>query len=842
MAGVSSGRISRRDNLLSPIQTSFTRSQSQRLQRPRPVETVVFEKRMNLSPPRDVPSLDHHKSKSSLLGLFRRSKSAKATKVYRKMEMSRISEDTPGKLQSRGNSERSEQTSNTFYSAQPHVPLTHLNPAAIKLPRRASKIRLNPKLDKKDPSIKSLASWDPPELFKAYPQAVKHARLRAPFQQAETILQIHEEKKRASLDQSGAQDEVDGEMNSAISEGFKRKREKDRKSKAVTAELSCDKWTERVYVLATSGCLLQYAGSGNFDRLPEKIMRLGKDSAAFASDAIDGECYVLQVSRTTNEEGVVSIETSNSVFKRLGFRNEPKSTSSFLLVFDSPDDMNEWLVVVRKEIEALGGRKYRPDVLVHRTAEEDSRQLRGRPSRRFLIQREPYQFAEQVPDGNFNTTDRHEWPILGNAEGSLTTLRRPSWATQKSGDSPSLSNGTTSSDQAHLERLRETPRLSYVSTGAKTLSTSKASSPDPSPARAAFSPEDLIPKPIESPTLTLGIPQIQRSSARTVSASTLPAVPIVNERQGSEPPRIIPTYGSKTHGNLSSPLPNFSVPSFSKRYSCATNINLLNKSPTSTALTRPVRGFSSPTSYDLHRLTKPRKLSLEEWPNSVTSSLETSESKVIETPKIENVRNSPVSLTGSETPIPREKSQQPTARRLSSLEHRQGTSSCNFISNQSPSPHPPPTTALPALPQVQNYDHKRSSDSTLKHRKAQRPISLQVHSDPAVRAKYHPLKNELRSPAEEDESVLSSQVASIPKPRRAPPPPPIPIPKSNIQNRKSMPQMTHRTPSGPLSDFSLLPEISFLLDSENSTQGSFVGPWSSCEAVRGHQLQDTRIK
>ncbi|EON63650.1 hypothetical protein W97_02878 [Coniosporium apollinis CBS 100218] len=38
----------------------------------------------------------------------------------------------------------------------------------------------------------------------------------------------------------------------------------------------------KLYILVTSGCLLQYAGEGPSDRLPEKILQLGKDSAAFA--------------------------------------------------------------------------------------------------------------------------------------------------------------------------------------------------------------------------------------------------------------------------------------------------------------------------------------------------------------------------------------------------------------------------------------------------------------------------------------------------------------------------------------------------------------------------------
>lgn len=48
-------------------------------------------------------------------------------------------------------------------------------------------------------------------------------------------------------------------------------------------------WTRKIFILVTSGYLLQYASAGSFDRVPEKMMKLGKDSVAFASDAIPGK-------------------------------------------------------------------------------------------------------------------------------------------------------------------------------------------------------------------------------------------------------------------------------------------------------------------------------------------------------------------------------------------------------------------------------------------------------------------------------------------------------------------------------------------------------------------------
>ncbi|OCK84163.1 hypothetical protein K432DRAFT_274286, partial [Lepidopterella palustris CBS 459.81] len=159
--------------------------------------------------------------------------------------------------------------------------------------------------------------------------------------------------------------------------------------------------TTKIYVLVTSGYVLQYAGDGPFDRLPEKVLQLGKESAAFACDLIPGKHWVLQISQTAKEDGTVSMVPQKSFLSRLRLQNASarRTATSFLLVLESAEEMDSWLTAVRKEIDALGGMKCRPD------SEPDSndsgnpveKQLQEKLGHRFLVQRDPNRFNNNTP-------------------------------------------------------------------------------------------------------------------------------------------------------------------------------------------------------------------------------------------------------------------------------------------------------------------------------------------------------------------------------------------------------------------------------------------------------------
>lgn len=290
---------SRRGVQLPHIRTSFNDTLAQRFQRPRPIETVIMEKSTMHIPTQEEPPLYRRKSKGGLLRLFGRKKSSSKSSL--KLATSLQGKETSTKPLVTNHTSGSSHNRAPLAAHEVRVSSPLSTVSSTTLQHRSRPIlKTNPDTD---PLVKTLASWDPPELFKAYPQAIKHARLRAPTAQVKAILQLYEEKKIACLEQDLEQSVA---LENAKNEGAKKKREKDRGSKRSTLEITSNAgWVEKVYVLATSGYLLEYAGDGAFDRLPEKLMPLGKDSAAFASDAIAGEHWVLQVSRIANDDGII---------------------------------------------------------------------------------------------------------------------------------------------------------------------------------------------------------------------------------------------------------------------------------------------------------------------------------------------------------------------------------------------------------------------------------------------------------------------------------------------------------------------------------------------------------
>lgn len=856
LVGASLDPGSRTGVQLLEIRTSFNDMLAQRLQRPRPTETVIAEKSTMHIPAQELLPLYRRKPKGGLRWLFGRNKAT--SKSNQKLATSLEDEET---------STKPLVTSHTLESSQHRTPLSAHEPpvssplstvSSTKLQNRTSKPTLK-SMSNKDSLVKTLASWDPPELFKAYPQAVKHARLRAPTAQVKAILQLYEEKKLAGLEQDVEQNVA---LNHAKNKGARKKREKAKGFKHSTLEIaSNDGWAEKVYVLATSGYLLEYACDGAFDRLPEKLMPLGRESAAFASDAISGEHWVLQVSRIANDEGIIPDEGPKSIFRKLGFGSDMRrSTSAFLLIFDSPEDMDSWLVAIRKEIEALGGRKYRPDddcrsVAMRRTNDDIARQMQERPSRRFFIKREPNRFGDQIPEASFEgTTGKTHWIKAGDHESLTITGRRPSMVTQKSVDSPSVSNATVSSDQALLERLKETPRMSYVSAATKTLSTSRGSSPEPSPARAPFSPEDLIPQPAEDNS---EISQISRpgSSMQQVSAS----MPTASQRhnvdveRGSGSPRGFSIARSRTSRASSPPMPNFRVSSFSKRYSCVTNPTLL--SPSTSGFYTSDCGAPPQTVSNEHRKSpkqpspKQPRLSAEEKSRLSKLGPQSSPPAISKSSGIYHNSDLLHSLTKSDDNTLRRKSDRLVSRRFSSLDYTRDVSSRDLESAKSSFPHPPPTTALPALPRhrllpfsSENHieDQRFSSGNAENIRKKRRPVSMQVHSDPTTRDRYRPPQIGLQHPSEIDEYSLSTPISTIPKPTRAPPPPPLSLVQApEIRNHQRPCQATRPLSKDSLPGFSSLADIPSFLNLENSTLGSLEGPWNASYAG---SLQNVRVK
>jgi hypothetical protein len=334
-------------------------------------------------------------------------------------------------------------------------------------------------------------------------------------------------------------------------------------------------WTKKIYVLVTSGYLLQYAGEGSFDRLPERMLHLGKDSAAFASDLIPGCHWVLQVSAAMDQDGATASD-SRSLLSRFPFRGpEKRRTSTVLMVFEGADDMDSWIACLRREIEALGGKKHLSETGKPKS-EEDDMQLRAQASQRTLVVRDPNRFSQAI-------SQDMSWE-----DGSLPDAQRISTDTTAQGtpdlsfDEMSMASGM-SLEGRQLENLRDSAhRLSYISLGQRTFVTSDGSSLSGSPIRDSFASQtDDFPMP-DAP-----LPEVQLRPNAMALAERRQSVLTSNAGMDF---RLLPVHvargplGTAMAANSEQPaimppaIPNFSVPnSASRRYS-------LMKSPPTTDL------------------------------------------------------------------------------------------------------------------------------------------------------------------------------------------------------------------------------------------------------------------
>ena len=684
---------SRRSGLrLPPLSTPFNNEPSRQNHHAVPTDPFFSSKRSSqrnkhnsIVPDSVSPNLKRRHSRFGLSSLFSRSKPPVTEDVHEKLGVHlECDESTEAPIVAA----RAALQKNDFQPPPPEFhALPGTDPSIATLRNRASKTALLSRPSHKiELTNRSLIAWDPPPLFQAYPQAVKHATLRAPILSAETILRLNAEMSSSSNQRV---ESYNPEFNA-----MKFAKEKKLKRPTPLDVLSKGEWTDKTFVLVTSGYLLQYASQGLFDRLPEKIMPLSKDSAAFASDAIPGKPYVLQISQLPDEDGTLDREASRSMFRRLGLRSQSKrSTSSFLLVFENPEDLSAWMVVVRKEIQAMGGKDYRPDEF-RKPAQAES--VHQRPSQRYLVKRDPNRFP-QIPDpldnATFNANTLSPEPSMQFVDSvDPASIRRQSMATQQSVDSRTTSNTADSINQIHLDRLKESPRQSYASTAGKTTSTSRDSSPGLSPVNLHPEVPQWAPSLNERRQTTSMYHGLVRSSVQQLTLpnkvrreSTIsPAAPPL-----SQP---VPTYTPQQQRTPSPAAPNFSVPTFSKRYSTSNSSPALTT--TSKPQTPPIGLIQAPPS--------PLVINEEDEVTERRASTPGEAQHLHEpSPKALNGLPPPTGTcprsAGSCGPLPPSGADRPFSRRFSSLEYSKGVCPLQ-LGSHSPSPYPPPTTALPAIP------------------------------------------------------------------------------------------------------------------------------------------------
>jgi len=432
---------------------------------------------------------------------------------------------------------------------------TRLNSDAstISTPRsRSSVVLKSPSQNTPTPRHRSL-HWEPPPLFQAYPQAIKYATVQACTSSPDVLLRTQSQRRQYNL----LRERMDSHRDlSATLESVPESKKLEKAHKRLISNSilnpSTPELTNKIYVLVTAGFVLQYAGDGTFDRAPEKVLQLGKESAAFASDAIPGRHWVLQISQSAKEDGTVSMAPKTSLLSKFRLQNSVarKAASSFLLVLDSAEEMDSWLTAVRREIDSLGGMKARDEPEASATtATATVPSLQQKTSHRFLVQRDPHRISRVSPVDSPLQSQTDSPQIFASdweeekseksktesrtSESDSASLRSSRYTSmRKSIEAPSVATTVASTEQFQLDQLRERSRYSYISnatsaSGTQTRNTSRNSSPTPnSPLKEGFTPVEA--EPLRSAT-SLRSFHMNPSNANTAWRRSMQPLPITTE-------------------------------------------------------------------------------------------------------------------------------------------------------------------------------------------------------------------------------------------------------------------------------------------------------------------------
>ncbi|KAL1883636.1 hypothetical protein Plec18167_002643 [Paecilomyces lecythidis] len=537
----------RRGRQLAPIQTNFSRRdaspavQEQWNHRPRPQD---YNQKAGEKVPLQPKAAKRQSSMTSLRNIFSRRKSLRKTHADGKLAV--IDENQTAANQNKCPASPSLRNA----ASTPKLPTSPV-PQEARTPSRLGK------------AMPPATVWIPPPLFQAYPQAVKHAVLMTPCLSADSILRTS--RRSSSVTEDTYRNLHQNNQAADGDSSQRRKEDKDRKhSRKVSGSISKTEWRKKIFILVTSGYILQYSAEGNFDRLPEKLMQLGPKSVAFASDAIPGRHWVLQISQSSDDSGAVVLDDHGprTLLSRFGLHGSEarKSTRSFLMVHNSPEEMNSWIVTVRREIESLGGRKY-----VAESPADDpmSQQLQSKPSFRYSVKRDPYRFPspflELSPSPDHSIRKKSSSPDMTAHRDttSIKSMNRRSMPPRPSMEAPSFSTVNTVTE---LDQLRGNPRLSYVSGEIQTYPSSACSSPPTSPTQPdsivpIFSQVNYAANAQQSRTSAATTPKEKRRSRHAYSPQRVE--PISREPSKSSIRSAAPV---QTGNTPSATAPNFSVP------------------------------------------------------------------------------------------------------------------------------------------------------------------------------------------------------------------------------------------------------------------------------------------
>ncbi|KAL2833048.1 hypothetical protein BDW59DRAFT_139098 [Aspergillus cavernicola] len=552
----------RRGQQLPPLRTNFSRPTSQIIdiasprttQRPRPSD---FDHSKAERVPLQPVHVKRQSSRSSLRHIFSREKPARKSTDAKLSGIEEVQDPEVEDPVKQAPAETAVLLSPSDCTT-PRATVSSATPDPPSQPMNQFRSRLQPKhrtktTEEDQPPAEDVA-WKPPPLFKAYPQGLKHATLPAPALSGDSIMRLHATFKArgASLqddDQQASQPANEEPSEDLSARKKKLVKEKKKYMRALSDNIEKSEWTRKVYILATSGYILQYPGEGKHDRSPEKMLLLGPKSVAFASDAIPGKHWVLQVSQGSEEDGSAnSVETPRPLFSRFGFHRSHarRLAQNLLLVFTDPDEMSSWLLAVRATIEARGGKKYVSEKAFDEGMES---QLRTTPSIRQMVKKDPNRFSAVYlqPRQSMTFEDKDSSAGEQSPRSSYISVHRRSMVMHPT---PESRSGSVSTAQTEVASNPEESGRFYSALGSPPLPDGSVISETTSPGTGPSSPTSFSnPKKRQS----MFLPQMTNSEI-------------------TEIPRPQSTVPDPQFRSTSPPAPNFSVPLFSRRFAARQDV------------------------------------------------------------------------------------------------------------------------------------------------------------------------------------------------------------------------------------------------------------------------------
>ncbi|KAI4663066.1 uncharacterized protein J4E79_004380 [Alternaria viburni] len=392
-------------------------------------------------------------------------------------------------------------------------------------------------------------NWDPPPLFQAFPQSLKHATVQACVFAPEILMRTQSQRQQAESLREKL--DIQRDLSTIAENGAETKKlEKNHKRLMSNSVLNPQppELVNKIYILVTAGFVLQYAGDGAFDRLPEKVLKLGKESAAFACDLIPGKHWVLQISSHASDDGTFESGPKNSLLARLRTQNATmrKTATSFLLVLESAEEMDEWMTSVRKEIDSLGGMKAKDDYARASSSTDDSagKNSSETTSHRYRVNRDPNAVSRivstepqlstspKIVASEWDASEKDQTKISIDSSSGQSARYNNNNNSRISIEMSSVASTPVSQHQVQLDQLRGRSRYSFMSTatsasGAGTRNTSRESSPAPhSPLKDEFTTGES--EPMRS-AMSLRSFHMNPSNSMSSRRRSMQPLPITNE-------------------------------------------------------------------------------------------------------------------------------------------------------------------------------------------------------------------------------------------------------------------------------------------------------------------------